>query len=878
MYYLQNGTAFKAVLSAKLKFIILILAGTLALVGCKDSVEPSGTTNPPPKDTGNETVATPVINPGSGSFEGSVEVAITSTNTIATIYYTLDGTTPSTGSSVYRNPITLTESATIKAMGVMTGANNSNVATASITVTPVDPEPTPDNNPPTLSAIPNQSVQAGATIAFTAQSADLDGTIPALTISGAPTAAVFTDLGDGSASFEWVTTTSDVGDYTVTVTATDATDPTLKATTTATLNVTSDPVTTVSPPTINPDGGEFTDTVDVALTSSTSGAAIRYTLNGDAPSATSTLYTGPIPLTETTTIKAVAIVGALSSTVTEATFTATPPTDNAQPQINAIDAQSVKVGTLLTFDVVATDADGTAPSLTADTRPQGSDFVDQGNGEATFSWTPSASQIGSHTVEIVAADAVDPALTGSISVTITVTAANTTPPPGGEIDGVSHYFQFNEGDATSFADYIGGSATCTDCPDGVVEGSFGFAERFNGTSHLLTQSYDDRLAWPANANVSVEAWIKIDLSCATPETVVGRIDESGQTQWSLGCSNGKAAFDMTDSAGNTASLNGTTDIADAQWHHIAAVKSGNTVTLYVDNAEEATQTVAFSGDFIGNNAPLTIGGLTNGANFTGTLDEVAVHKVALTLAQVKQHFGDGHIGLRRGLLGCENNVKIMPMGDSITRGTGTSQRHSYRPYLFKDLTDSNYDVNFLGFFDDGLTVPGITYEHRVSAVSTKSAAFVNSNVPKWIDSTQENPERNTAPTPDIILLHIGTNDTDAGGNPVSVEENVSNVQALLNNIDGFEEFIDQEIVVVLAKIVKDITDSASEAKTSNFNNQLEAMALSRTDDRLILVDHEDALDYTTDMDDLQHPNNAGSQKMANVWRAKLSEFLPVCTP
>ena len=83
---------------------------------------------------------------------------------------------------------------------------------------------------------------------------------------------------------------------------------------------------------------------------------------------------------------------------------------------------------------------------------------------------------------------------------------------------------------------------------------------------------------------------------------------------------------------------------------------------------------------------------------------------------------------------------------------------------------------------------------------------------------------------------------------------------------------------MLAKIVKDITDSASEAKTSNFNNQLEAMALSRTDDRLILVDHEDALDYTTDMDDSQHPNNAGSQKMANVWRAKLSEFLPVCTP
>ena len=56
------------------------------------------------------------------------------------------------------------------------------------------------------------------------------------------------------------------------------------------------------------------------------------------------------------------------------------------------------------------------------------------------------------------------------------------------------------------------------------------------------------------------------------------------------------------------------------------------------------------------------------------------------------------------------------------------------------------------------------------------------------------------------------------------------------------------------------------------------MALARTQDRILMVDHEPALNYSTDMNDNLHPNNAGYAKMADVWYQPLVKMLPVCSP
>ena len=65
---------------------------------------------------------------------------------------------------------------------------------------------------------------------------------------------------------------------------------------------------------------QFTESTQVSM-SGPAGAEIRYTTDGSQPTAQSTLYSGPLTLTETTTVKAIAIKDGQSSAVTSRTYT-----------------------------------------------------------------------------------------------------------------------------------------------------------------------------------------------------------------------------------------------------------------------------------------------------------------------------------------------------------------------------------------------------------------------------------------------------------------------------------------------------------------------------------------------------------------------------
>jgi len=59
-------------------------------------------------------------------------------------------------------------------------------------------------------------------------------------------------------------------------------------------------------PTFNPPAGAYTQPMYVSIASPTPNATIRYTTDGSNPGTTSTIYTAPLPVSSTTTFKAIA--------------------------------------------------------------------------------------------------------------------------------------------------------------------------------------------------------------------------------------------------------------------------------------------------------------------------------------------------------------------------------------------------------------------------------------------------------------------------------------------------------------------------------------------------------------------------------------------
>ncbi|MBP1924411.1 hypothetical protein J2Z76_000264 [Sedimentibacter acidaminivorans] len=86
----------------------------------------------------------------------------------------------------------------------------------------------------------------------------------------------------------------------------------------------------VDMPTANPSGGNFRGTVQVTLASSTTGAAIYYTLDGSVPTSDKDIYITPITISETTTLKAIATTaGAIDSDVLTVIFTRNSSSNNS---------------------------------------------------------------------------------------------------------------------------------------------------------------------------------------------------------------------------------------------------------------------------------------------------------------------------------------------------------------------------------------------------------------------------------------------------------------------------------------------------------------------------------------------------------------------
>jgi hypothetical protein len=214
----------------------------------------------------------------------------------AAIYYTVDGSAPSAASTLYASPIMVSASTTINAIAIAAGNSNSAVASAAYTITVTLP----------VAATPTFSPLAGTYTST--QTVTINDATPNLTL--------YYTL-DGSTP----TTSSTTITAPITVAATEtisvmaaASGFSNSAVATATYTITP-PLPVISPT------GTFNSATTVTITDAAAGASVYYTTNGSTPTTSSTLYTGPFPVSATETINAIAVSGTSTSAVATDTIT-----------------------------------------------------------------------------------------------------------------------------------------------------------------------------------------------------------------------------------------------------------------------------------------------------------------------------------------------------------------------------------------------------------------------------------------------------------------------------------------------------------------------------------------------------------------------------
>lgn len=232
-----------------------------------------------------------------------------------------------------------------------------------------------------------------------------------------------------------------------------------------------------------------------------------------------------------------------------------------------------------------------------------------------------------------------------------------------------------------------------------------------------------------------------------------------------------------------------------------------------------------------------------------------------------------------------NPIKIMPLGDSITRGSNAEglPRIGYRDSLYDQLISQGYNIDFVGSVTGYGIDPNYEGHSGWQAYNPlKPNISILDSLPRFL---AKNP-------PDIILLHIGTNDISSSDEGSTVANDVIDI---LDTI----YFFNNGITTIVAKIIDRNDNENNHKRTINFNDTLEIKIdslLNTRNQKIIIVDMYKALglyfgtpvnsnqnfkywtgsrpDPDADLYDL-HPNTNGYGVMANLWFDSLRTVLPL---
>ena len=304
----------------------------------------------------------PTFSPAAGTYTEVQSVTLSCETQGATIYYTTDGSTPTSASAVYSSAISVGETMTIKAIAIKNEIESA-LATAAYTINLPEDENTSKTWDLSVASYDNDAsadkVTWSATYVSMVVDKDKSSTAANNYLGGdannrtssrmykdskltiTPTgkqittitfAAVSSTYATALASSTWTNATAEANgsNVVVTVASTGAVSAAIGGTCGFTeVRVVYTDVDTSIPaePTFSLTAGTYTEAQSVTLACETQGATIYYTTDSSTPTNASTQYTTAISVGETMTIKAVAIKDDKSSPVATATYTINLPED-----------------------------------------------------------------------------------------------------------------------------------------------------------------------------------------------------------------------------------------------------------------------------------------------------------------------------------------------------------------------------------------------------------------------------------------------------------------------------------------------------------------------------------------------------------------------
>ena len=340
--YTTNGTTPSSSVGTLYSSPVAIgSTGTLQAIAFETGWTPSSVSSGVYTITG--TCAAPTFTPAAGTFNNATSVTISTTTGGASIRYTTNGTTPTSSvGTAYSSPVSITATCTLEAIAYETGWTSSSVSSGVYTLSCAAPTFNPAagtfNN---ATSVTISTTSSGASIRYTT-----NGTTPTSsvgTVYSSPVSLTATSTLKAIA-YETGYTASAVtsGVYTLACAA----------------------------PTFNPAAGTFNNATSVTISTTTSGASIRYTTNGTTPtSSVGTVYSSPVSISSTGTLEAIAYeTGYTSSAVTSGVYTLACAAPTFNPAAGSYSsAQTVTISTTSSGASIRYTTNGTTPTSSVGT-------------------------------------------------------------------------------------------------------------------------------------------------------------------------------------------------------------------------------------------------------------------------------------------------------------------------------------------------------------------------------------------------------------------------------------------------------------------------------------------------------------------------------